>query len=628
MSPIEVLRKYWGYPAFRPLQEDIIQTVVSGKDCLALLPTGGGKSICFQVPGLMLEGPTLVISPLIALMQDQVAQLQARGIKAVALSSSMPASELNLALDNMMTGAYDFIYLAPERLASANFKARIQYLKPGLIAIDEAHCISQWGYDFRPAYRKIKELREIHPEVPVLALTASATPAVCEDICKQLEIGQVLKKSFVRNNLSFTLRETENRYSEIAHILNSVPGSSVVYTRSRKACRQIAEYLQNEGISADYYHAGLKSEERERAQDEWISNKTRVILATNAFGMGIDKPDVRTVIHYQAPDSLEAYYQEAGRAGRDGKKAYAVLLLSPSTLKSIESKKIEIPEMREIRRVYECLGSYFKIPVGGGQFTYHPFDQVDFMKRYELDEETVNRSMQVLALQGIITHELSQESHSRLRIRASREVVYDYQVRFPKMDIILKALLRSYGGIFDSMVPVKEDKLARALKTSKTEFIKALRKLDQDEIIYYSEKRDLPLLGFLEAKEPKGHLLVKKDLLIWLKRMYKDRNEAMLNFLTQDSCRMQGIVAYFGEEAAPCGICDWCVREKKAHSYQNLDQELLKALKESSPISSQELLQKYPRSIHANIGQSLRNLIDQEKVILGKGQILHLPNEN
>jgi ATP-dependent DNA helicase RecQ len=567
-NPSDILKKYWGYSEFRPLQEDIIQAIISGKDTLALLPTGGGKSICFQVPALMRQGVCLVVTPLIALMKDQVANLQKRNIPAVAIYAGMYYQDVERLLEDARRGKYKFLYVSPERLQSKRFLEYCDGLPVNLLAIDEAHCISQWGYDFRPAYLEIADIRTYFPGVPVLALTASATPEVQRDICDKLLMKQpaVFTKSFARANLSYTVIEEDNKPEKLKHVLRSVAGSAIVYCRNRKRTREIADMLEQEGISATYYHAGLTGEERTARQELWINNRIRVMACTNAFGMGIDKPDVRLVVHYDATDGLEAYYQEAGRAGRDEKRAYAVLLFQQQELNEmVKAMILQFPEIPEIREVYQCLVNYLQVAVGSAEGLYYDFDINDFVRKFGLNITITYSALRILEQEGILQLSESVFMPSRVEFVISKNTLYDFTDMQPAYDPILQTLLRTYEGIFDTPVPVYERQLARLLRTPEPQIIQWLQQLHQRGVIKYNQRKEEPQLCFSQQRVSAQHLRIDAGRIKERMQAYKVRLDAMLHYIrNSEVCRTQLLVQYFGEKnAQPCGVCDVCIEKRK-----------------------------------------------------------------
>ncbi|RAJ04191.1 ATP-dependent DNA helicase RecQ [Chitinophaga skermanii] len=567
ITPTTILRQYWGHQQFRPLQEDIIQAILAGKDTLALLPTGGGKSICFQVPAMMQKGMCLVISPLIALMKDQVENLRKRNISALHIYAGMPFKEVEKVLDLARRGEVKFLYISPERLQSKRFQEYCEQLPVKLIAVDEAHCISQWGYDFRPAYLQIATIRSFFPNVPVLALTATATRKVRKDICEKLLMKdpQIFTKSFVRSNLSYSVLEEEAKLTKIKHILDRVKGTAVVYCRNRRQTKDIATLLHAQGIAADYYHAGLTSAERNHKQEQWINNRTRVMVCTNAFGMGIDKADVRLVIHADVPDSIEAYYQEAGRAGRDELKAYAVLLYSSSDLTEMKARiPLQFPVASEIREVYQGIVNYLQVPVGSAEGVYYDFDINDFVKKFELNITVAYSAIRILEQEGFLQLSESVLMPSRVEFVINKDTLYEYEDANPAIEPLLKALLRTYEGIFDQPTRVFEKQLARILRTTDKVIIEQLKQLHQHGIIRFQPRKDEPQLCFVQQRIPVEQLTVNMVQIQERMKAYEERVDAMIAYTTNTTeCRTQALVSYFGEDsAAPCGVCDVCIAQK------------------------------------------------------------------
>ncbi|HOH99239.1 MAG TPA: ATP-dependent DNA helicase RecQ [Bacteroidales bacterium] len=568
-TPRQVLMKYWGHPAFRPLQEEIIQAVLEGKDTLALLPTGGGKSICFQVPALVLDGICLVVTPLIALMKDQVANLKRRGIPAVAIYSGMSQDEITRVLGNCLYGDIRFLYLSPERLGTPAMQDHIQQMRVGLIAVDEAHCISQWGYDFRPPYLEIGHIRDLLPEVPVIALTATATPEVVIDIQEKLKFKthNVFQASFERKNLNYLVYKEEDKLGRLVRILTKVPGTGIVYVRNRRYTQEIAERLNTLGIRAAFYHAGLASEERSQRQDDWMKGNTRIIVATNAFGMGIDKPDVRIVVHLDMPDSLEAYFQEAGRGGRDGKRAFAVLLWEEADARELQRYHTEsFPDLALIRLIYRQLGNYFQLPVGAGREQVYDFDLAEFCETYKLSKVVVFNTLRLLEREGYLMFGTEDESVSRIRIRLKRYDLYSFQVSYPGFDPFLKLLLRSYPGILSELVPLSERELARRAGIDESRIIQWLQALQKLEVIEYLPRRTTPQVLFLTDRLDDTQVYLSPEAYEIRKRVAAKRVTGMLSYVQGNTrCRSQQLLVYFGEKRAPrCGVCDVCRERNKA----------------------------------------------------------------
>lgn len=567
-NPSDILKKYWGYTQFRPLQEDIIQSICKGTDTLALLPTGGGKSICFQVPALLREGVCVVVTPLIALMKDQVANLQKRNIPAVAIYAGMYYQDVERLLEEVRRGKYKFLYVSPERLQSKRFLEYCDGMPVNLLAIDEAHCISQWGYDFRPAYLEIAAIRSYFPKVPLLALTASATPKVQQDICNKLLMKQpaIFTKSFARPNISYSVIEEDNKPEKLKHILQRVQGSAIVYCRNRKRTREVADMLEQGGIAATYYHAGLTGEERAVRQELWLNSRIRVMACTNAFGMGIDKPDVRVVVHYDATDGLESYYQEAGRGGRDEQKAYAVLMFEQQELKEmVKMMTLQFPEVADIREVYQCLVNYLQVAVGSSEGVYYDFDINDFVRKFELNITIAYSALRILEQEGVLQLSESVFMPSRVEFVISKQTLYDFTDMQPAYDQLLQTLLRTYEGIFDTPVPIYEKQVARIMRKPEPQIIEWLQQLHQRGILKYNQRKEEPQLCFTQQRVSAQHLRIDAGRIKERMQVYKERMDAMLDYIrNKEICRTQMLVRYFGEKNTPaCGICDVCIEKKK-----------------------------------------------------------------
>jgi ATP-dependent DNA helicase RecQ len=559
----QILTKYWGFPSFRPLQEEIIRSVAEGRDTLALMPTGGGKSITFQVPAMAHEGICLVITPLISLMKDQVNRLNSIEIKSLAIHSGMSSEEIDIALENSIYGDYKFLYVSPERIGTRLFQAKAGRLNLSLVAIDEAHCISQWGYDFRPSYLKIAELRDhIDQKIPFLALTASATPQVIGDIMKKLgfRAENVLRTSFCRKNISYLVRKVEDKQAYLIKSVSHARGSGIVYVRSRKRCKEVAELLLANDISADFYHAGLADEVRDKKQVSWTSGETRVIVATNAFGLGIDKPDVRFVIHWDIPDSIENYYQESGRAGRDGKPSSAVLLLSPSDKSRLtESMRKKFPEIDRIKDTYEALCNYLQIPLGAGKENVFDFNMRDFVSKYRLPVIETFNSLQFLQREGYMEFTEEINNPSRVHFITSRDDLYKFQVANESFDAFIKLLLRSYTGMFTEFVAINEEALARKSAATRETVYQYLVKLSAFNIIRYIPGKRTALVVFTEERLERKALKISPDNYLHVKEKYEIRLNRMIDYVeSENRCRTVMILDYFGEESDRCGICDVC----------------------------------------------------------------------
>lgn len=588
----EILKKYWGFDSFRPLQEDIVLSVGQGDDTLALMPTGGGKSITFQVPALAADGLCLVVTPLIALMKDQVENLKKNGIKAAAIHSGLTYREIKITFDNAMFGGTKFLYVSPERLSTELFLEKLPQLNINIIAVDEAHCISQWGYDFRPSYLKISAIREILPEVPILALTATATPEVVDDIMERLgfRTKNVFKKDFARPNLAYVVRPTEDKEGELVKILRAVNGSAVVYVRNRKKTREYAEYLIKSNISADYFHAGLTQSSKNERQDKWKSNHTRVMVATNAFGMGIDKPDVRTVVHMDAPDSLEAYFQEAGRGGRDGKKAFAVLLWSNNDqVKLNKQVKTTFPEPEAIKRIYDALGNFFQLPVGAGFQMVYDFDMGKFCSAFSLNILQVFNSLKILQRAGYLTFTEELDIPSKVMFLVEGNELYKFQVANADLDPYIKILLRTYTGLFTEYASINEADLAKKTGRTPDDVYKALQKITKAGIIHYIPRRKTPLITYIQSREELRHLRLPPEVYENRKQRYKDQVDAVIEYGSSTHiCRSRFLLNYFGQSKSEnCGICDVCLSRKKSGLKENTFSEIEKAIK--STLSEQPM---------------------------------------
>ena len=567
-SPQQVLKQYWGYDRFRPLQEDIIGSVVTGNDTLALLPTGGGKSLCFQLPALLMEGVTIVVSPLIALMKDQVQQLRGRGIIADAVYSGMRGNDIDRLLDNAVYGNTKLLYLSPERLLTDLARERIRRMKVSLIAVDEAHCISQWGYDFRPPYLRIAELRELHPDVPIVAVTATATPEVVKDIQKKLKFGKgarVFQQSFARENLTYIVRRPPGKEAQLIKVLDGVPGSSIVYARSRGLTKELAHRLTRRGIQAGAYNAGLEPEEKDQRQTDWIEDRLRVMVATNAFGMGIDKADVRSVLHYGPPDSPEAYFQEAGRGGRDGRESYAVMLYHRDDAdRLLRQWNYSYPPVAEIKRMYRALGSFLQLAVGGGKGESYDFNLPRFAQNFGFDVRQAYSGLKALEKSGyiLLTDDINQPA--TVQILVKKEQLYDYQLKHPKTDRLMKSILRTTQGAFLNPVQIREGALANFLGISLEELQRTLSKMAAEGIVDYTPEKEGPQLVFLTERIDPDNLRIDEAQYAFLKERARHRIDTMIAYCENDStCRSQGLLKYFGETDPPaCGTCDVCRKQK------------------------------------------------------------------
>ncbi len=575
-KPHEILKKYWGYDQFRPLQLDIINSVLDGNDTLGLMPTGGGKSITFQVPAMLFEGLTLVVTPIISLMKDQVDNLIARRIKATYLHSGLSMAEFRRTVEKCRYGNCKFLYISPERLRTASFLDHLKHMPVSLIVVDEAHCISQWGYDFRPSFLKIASVRELFPQVPVLALTATATPVVVNDIMQRLEFERpnVFSKSFSRPNLSYVVRHTEEKYGELIHILKSVPGSAIVYVRSRKRTKEIADELLRHGIAAGYYHAGIGIEEKEDKQNRWKTGELRVMVATNAFGMGIDKPDVRLVVHIDIPNSLEEYYQEAGRAGRDEKRSYAVLLTTHTDKATLRRHISEaFPEKDFIKKIYECVGNFLHVAVGEGYEKTYDFNFNLFCRTFKLPIIATHSALKILTQAGYIDFVEEIDTQSRVMILANKEDLYHIDTQNPNVDKVLQALLRTYSGLFADYVFINEAVISFRFAIAENDIYDALIELTRLHILHYVPRKRTPYITYTTSREEPRHLLIPKSVYEDLKQRMENRVEAVINYgFNHDKCRESMLLEYFGQTAtACCTHCDVCIDKRKRSDHTAKD---------------------------------------------------------
>ncbi len=624
LSPQQLLLKYWGYSSFRPLQEDIIRSVLGGKDTLALLPTGGGKSICFQIPALAREGICIVISPLIALMKDQVENLRKRGIPAAALYSGMHPHEIEITLSNAAYGNLKFLYLSPERLTTLRIREAIRMMKVNLLAVDEAHCISQWGYDFRPPYLELSDIRELIPEVPVLALTATATPKVVTDIQRKLRFRQenLFQKSFERKNLTYLVIKEEDKLKRLIRILDKVKGTAIIYVRNRRRTKEIAEFLVKNKISADYYHAGLDPAIRDKRQQAWIREEKRVIVSTNAFGMGIDKPNVRLVIHFDLPDCIEAYFQEAGRAGRDEKRAYAVLLFEAADILDARNNlTLAFPEIRTIRDVYQSLGNFYQIPVGVGKDQQFDFDLAIFADQYRLQPVVVYNCLKFLEKEGFIMLTEPFFNPSKIHIKASKEELYRFQVENASYDHFVKTMLRSYGGILTDFVKISESELARRSGISESQSVKNLNHLARLQLLDYIPQTGKPQLIFTQERLDVADLNLSDENYRFRLDEARLRTEKMISYVESNArCRSQLLLSYFGETGAKrCGTCDICLERNKISLNEmefNRIVELIKPVLKNRSYNLDEIVAVAETVNEDKVLRALQWLIDNEKIII------------
>ena len=595
---LDTLKKYWQYDSFRPMQREAIESVLSGRDTLVLMPTGGGKSIIYQLPALASEGLCIVVTPLIALMKDQVDALRRRGITAVAVHSGLSSRQIDIALDNCVYGDVKFLYVAPERLSSEMFRLRVDRMNVSLLAVDEAHCISQWGYDFRPSYLRIKELRRFLPDTPILALTASATPQVAKDIMEQLKFAEpnVLQSSFLRPNLSYSVRQTDDKEGQLMRIINNVPGCGIVYVRMRNTAERVANHLIEQGESASFYHGGLPTTERSMRQDEWVSGKTRIMVATNAFGMGIDKRDVRFVVHYTMSDSLESYYQEAGRAGRDGERSYAVILMSSDDNNRIlDIFEKEFPDIQLIQSVYHELCSYLGVAIGDGKEASFVFNIYDFCRHIKQPIATVHNIIKLLQLNGYMTLVEDCEHPARMMFMVTRDELYSIKMHSEKEEDILRTILRLYTGIFNEFRPIDEMEIASTSKHSFEDVHDFLKRMWRANVIRYIPTNHDPLIFLDEERLPAKDVYIAPATYSRRKSLMLERFNRLLHYANEEQeCRSRIIEEYFCDKMSePCGICDNCLARKKrekSHS-ANYEQQILTLLA-TEPMTIKELIAK------------------------------------
>lgn len=626
----EVLKQYWNYDSFRPQQKEIVESILAGKDTLALLPTGGGKSICFQVPTLMKEGLCLVISPLIALMKDQVQNLRKKGITAFAIYSGMSRKDLISTFKLAATGNCRFLYVSPERLETEFFKEFLPALHISLIAVDEAHCISQWGYDFRPPYLRIAEIRSELPGIPVLALTASATPMIREDICLKLKMTdpQIFIESFLRPNLSFSAHKTSSVLNKMLDILRRVEGCSIIYCRNRRRTKEISDLLNMHGISSDFYHAGLAKEDRSEKQDRWMKNDIRVIVCTNAFGMGIDKPDVRLVIHAEVPDNLENYYQEAGRAGRDGNKSYVVLLYNEEMLEELELlHKLQFPTLDFIRKIYQGLSNYLQVPLGTEHVSY-TFDLNDFLKKFSFQSKPTQAALQVLQQEGFITLNDPVFAPATVCFTCSKDQLHQFEKENTTLDPLIKGLLRTYAGIYDQPVTIHEKILSSLLGWTPEEVSKGLSRLQGFQIIKFNPQKETPQVFFNLPRRKSADIRIDEKAYFFRKEQFIKRVIGMLAYVQTGGCRSVAIAGYFGElGAGDCGICDNCVRKEKEKlgqaEFEAIYQKLRAGTQEQS-LTASALFDRFA-DIHS---EHLRKVMDfilaENKLVVDHDGFVHI----
>lgn len=628
----DILKQYWGYDGFRGIQEDIICSIGNGQDTLGLMPTGGGKSITFQVPALAKPGLCLVVTPLIALMKDQVQNLKSRGIKATAVYSGMTREEIVITLENCIFGDYKFLYISPERLDTEIFRTKLKSMNVSMITVDESHCISQWGYDFRPAYLKISQIRDMLPGVPVLALTATATPEVVDDIQKQLGFStpNVFRMSFERKNLAYIVRRTDNKADELLHILQSVTGSAIVYTRSRKRTKDTAQWLNANGISATFYHAGLSNDDKDTRQKSWVSGQQRVMVATNAFGMGIDKPDVRLVVHIDMPDSPEAYFQEAGRAGRDGLKAYAVLLYA-KTDKSIMSKRVAdtFPEKDYIRKVYEQINYYYQMAMGDGLGCTKAFNIDEFCRNFKHFPIQVDSALKILTRAGYLEYTDEQDNASRVIFTLRRDELYYINEKDPDTEKLIRVILRSYTGLFSDYSYIDEETLAKRSGLTRQQVYSILITLTRQHVLHYIPGKKTPYIIYTRERQDSDRIVLSKEVYEDRRASYEKRIKAMIDYAdTDDKCRSRMLLYYFGEKNEHnCGQCDVCLKKHESGLrlgvFEDVRDEIFRLLESEGPQTPKQLVQSVTIADKDAVQEVLSFLMSENQIEQTDGK-LHL----
>ncbi|MBW7867729.1 MAG: RecQ family ATP-dependent DNA helicase [Brumimicrobium sp.] len=625
MTAQEILKQYWGYDSFRAQQGDIVQSVITGNDTFALLPTGGGKSICFQVPGLARDGICIVISPLIALMQDQVKNLQSKGIKAAAITSGMSKREIDIILDNAKFGGLDFLYVSPERLKTELFLTRFKQMQVGLIAIDEAHCISQWGHDFRPPYLDIHLLREIAPNVPIIAVTATATAQVKEDIIQHLKLKNpnYYEGSFARDNISYEIYSVENKRNAILKVCEKFKGhTGIIYCQTRRETKEIAKLLLAHHLSVGIYHGGMTNEDRKNTLDAWMHNQIRIVIATNAFGMGIDKPDVRFVLHYEVPNNIEAYFQEAGRAGRDGKASRNLAFYNQmDVIKMKQRLKEAFPPIEYIKMIYRAICNHLGVAIGSGENETYDLDIKAFVKKYELEPTEAYNALKILELNDTLLLNEAAHHPTKLRFAVNNNTLYDFQIKNEKYDPIISLLSRKYAGIFSNFIEIDENFLSKQLKISHDQVTKTLQYLEKQGLIEATWQTDLPQITFLHERLPDDYMRIEKDVYDHRKQTATMKLDSMLHFLQAPICRSILLLEYFGQKGEKCGKCDICLSENNSnYTAQELMEIIFKLLQEK-PRSLDELMTIITHTDKTFISGIINWMLDEDKIYFNNNML-------
>lgn len=618
----ELLKKIWGYDNFRPLQEDIVDAAIYGKDVLALLPTGGGKSICFQVPGLAREGICIVISPLIALMEDQVRQLVNRRVRAKALTSGMSYRDMDITLDNARFGGLDFLYVSPERIQTRLFQERLKLMEVGLLVVDEAHCIAEWGHDFRPSYLAISTIREIHPQVPIMAVTATATEKVKQEIAERLQLHhpQVFEASFERSNLTYEVYPVPNKANALLKLCERMTGYvGIVYCQTRRSVKEVMNLLISQKIKANMYHGGMDARQRSMALKDWLSEETPIMVATNAFGMGIDKPNVRFVAHYELPNNPEAYFQEAGRAGRDGHPARTFAFVAPNDLEEIEQRiSAQFPPIDQIKLIYRALCNFLKIAIGSGDHETYPLDFSLFTQRFKLDPKVVYPAFKILEMNGNIVFSEHAFHGSRIKITINNAHLYSFQLSNPNVDPLITLICRTHSNVFDEFCEIDEWQFCKRLKISQEALTKQLEYLETHGIIDITWRTSNPLVTFLHERKPDDYLEISPEHYLHRKERAFARLHAMRVFVEREECRQVQLIRYFGQETEPCGKCDVCKRKNVLETPKDLSEQILELF--TKPLAQREVLLAFHESLHEAVKETLKQLLIEERIVFNSGR--------